>query len=212
MRRSDGRTVGPGDRVLIDGASGNVGPFAVQVAKARGAVVTGVASPSKLDLVRSLGADQVIDYTTTDYTRSGERYDWILDTDSHHSIRSIRRALRPNGVYVTLGGTAWPLIRALTLGPLLSIRSDRWSGLLLWWKPFPPTGRGRAARPDRRRSGPAGHRPDVSARRDRGSAEPRERRTGAGQGDRHDARRWGLSQVRGAVVGEPTGPSDIMRA
>ncbi len=136
LRRRNGRTVQPGDTVLIDGASGNVGPFAVQIAKSLGAEVTGVASAGKLDFVRSLGADHVIDYRQVDYTKTGERYDWILDTDSHHSIRDVRRALRPNGTYVTLGGTTWPLAKGLVVGPLISLFSDRWSGLMLWWKPF----------------------------------------------------------------------------
>ena len=138
FRRRDGRTIKAGDKVLIDGASGNVGPFAVQIAKQLGAEVTGVASTAKLDFVRSLGADHVIDYTKVDYTRGAERYDWIVDTDSHHSILRVRRALKPNGTYVTLGGTAWPIVGALVLGPLISLFSDRWSGLLLWWKPFDP--------------------------------------------------------------------------
>jgi NADPH:quinone reductase-like Zn-dependent oxidoreductase len=138
LRLRNGRTVGPGDRVLIDGASGNVGPFAVQVAKARGAEVTGVCSPAKVEFVRSLGADEVLDYTKVDYTKAGARYDWIVDTDSHHSIFAVRRALRPNGVYVTLGGTSLPIFAALIVGPLISRFSDRWSGLLLWWKPFNP--------------------------------------------------------------------------
>jgi NADPH:quinone reductase-like Zn-dependent oxidoreductase len=136
LRRRNGRTVQPGDTVLIDGASGNVGPFAVQIAKTLGAEVTGVASGGKLDFVRSLGADHVLDYRKVDYTKTGERYDWILDTDSHHSIRSVRRALRPNGSYVTLGGTTWPLLQGMVVGPLISLFSDRWSGLMLWWKPF----------------------------------------------------------------------------
>lgn len=138
LRRRGGQTVQAGARVLIDGASGNVGPFAVQVAKALGAEVTGVASTAKLDMVRDLGADHVIDYTTTDYTRTRERYDWIVDTDSHHSITRVRRALRPNGVYVTLGGNTRRIFNGVAVGPLISRFSDRWSGLLLWWKPFNP--------------------------------------------------------------------------
>lgn len=136
LRFPGGRSIKPGDRVLIVGASGNVGPFAIQVAKALGGEVTGVCSTGKVDLVRSLGADHVIDYTTVDYTSTGERYDWILDTDSHHSIFRIRNALRPRGVYVTLGGELGRLLQGLLLGPLISMRSDKWTGLMLWWKPF----------------------------------------------------------------------------
>jgi len=138
LRMRGGRTVRPGDKVLIDGASGNVGPFAVQIARSMGAEVTGVCRTEKLDFVRSLGADHVIDYTKVDYTSTAERYDWIVDTDSHHSIVRVRRALRPNGVYVTLGGTSAPILVGMIVGPLMSIFSDRWSGLLLWWKPFNP--------------------------------------------------------------------------
>jgi NADPH:quinone reductase-like Zn-dependent oxidoreductase len=136
LRLRGGRSIKPGDRVLIVGASGNVGPFAVQIAKSLGAEVTGVCSTGKVDLVRSLGADHVIDYTKVDYTSSGERYDWILDTDSHHSIFRIRNALRPKGVYITLGGEVGRLFQGLLLGPLISMRSDRWTGLMLWWQPF----------------------------------------------------------------------------
>ena len=136
LRLRDGRTVQPGDKVLIDGASGNVGPFAVQIAKSFGAEVTGVCSTAKMDFVRSLGADQVLDYTKVDYTRTGERYDWIVDTDSHHPILSIRRALRPKGVYVTLGGTTLPIFAALPVGAAISKATDKWMGLLIWWKPF----------------------------------------------------------------------------
>jgi NADPH:quinone reductase-like Zn-dependent oxidoreductase len=136
LRTRNGRTVQPGDKVLIVGASGNVGPFAVQIAKSMGAEVTGVARSSKLDFVRSLGADHVIDYTTTDWTATGQRYDWIVDTDSHKAIWRARRALAKGGRYITLGGTTWPILGALVLGPLLSLRGDRTSGLMLWWKPF----------------------------------------------------------------------------
>jgi NADPH:quinone reductase-like Zn-dependent oxidoreductase len=136
LRLRNGRHPRPADRVLIDGASGNVGPFAVQIAKSMGAEVTGVCSPAKMDFVRSLGADHVIDYTKTDYTSSGERYDWIVDTDSHHPILRIRRALRPGGVYVTLGGEGRPIVAAMALGPVISLATGKHMGLMLWWKPF----------------------------------------------------------------------------
>jgi NADPH:quinone reductase-like Zn-dependent oxidoreductase len=136
LRLRNGQTIRPGDKVLIDGASGNVGPFAVQIAKSRGAEVTGVASTEKLDFVRSLGADHVIDYTTTDYTMGRERYDWIVDTDSHHSVFAVRRALNPNGVYVTLGGTGWSILGSLLVAPLVARLSGTRMGLLIWWKPF----------------------------------------------------------------------------
>ncbi|HEX5014786.1 MAG TPA: NAD(P)-dependent alcohol dehydrogenase [Candidatus Limnocylindrales bacterium] len=136
LRRRDGRTPGPGDRVMVSGASGNVGPFAVQIAKHLGAEVTGVARTEKLEFVRSLGADHVIDYTTTDITKAGERYDWIVDTDSHHSMLSMRRVLRPGGVYITLGGTDLRILDSVTVGPIMSLAGSRTYGLMLWWKPF----------------------------------------------------------------------------
>jgi NADPH:quinone reductase-like Zn-dependent oxidoreductase len=106
------------DKVLIVGASGNVGPFAVQIAKSMGAEVTGVASTEKLDMVRSLGADHVLDYKRVNPTRTGERYDWIVDMDSYLSIFGVRRALKPNGAYVTLGGGNRTIFAALLIGPL----------------------------------------------------------------------------------------------
>jgi NADPH:quinone reductase-like Zn-dependent oxidoreductase len=138
LRLRNGRTVGPGDKVLIVGASGNVGPFAVQIAKTLGAEVTGVCRTDKMDFVRSLGADHVIDHTAGDYTTTGERYDWIVDTDSHLSILRSRRILRAKGVYVTLGGSTRTIFQALLLGPVLSMATSKWMGLLLWWKPFNP--------------------------------------------------------------------------
>lgn len=98
------RRIEPGDRVLVNGASGNVGPFAVQIAKALGAHVTGVCRTSKMDFVRDLGADDVIDYTVRDYTREGPRFDWIMDIAGNHSLLQCRRALKPRGVYVLIGG------------------------------------------------------------------------------------------------------------
>ncbi len=136
LRRKDGSTFKPGAKVLIDGASGCVGPFAVQIAKAMGAEVTGVASGPKLDFVRALGADHVIDYRKDDYTKGRERYDWIAAVDSHHSIRAARRALAPGGTYLTMGGNSVTILEAMVVGPLASVRSSRWSGMMLWWKPF----------------------------------------------------------------------------
>ena len=136
LRRGNGRTFKAGDRVLVVGASGNVGPFAVQIAKAMGAHVTGIASRSKVDMVRDLGADDVMDYESVDYTRSGRKWDWILECDSHYSILAVRRALNPGGVYVTLGGESGSLLGSAIGGRLVSLFSDRWSGLALWWKPF----------------------------------------------------------------------------
>jgi NADPH:quinone reductase-like Zn-dependent oxidoreductase len=126
----------PGDRVLIDGASGNVGPFAIQIAKSMGAEVTGVCRTSKVDFVRSVGADRVIDYTTTDYTRTGERYDWILAADSHHSVLQVRHALKPHGMYVTLGGDGRSIVSSVALGAVVTAATDKWTGLMFWWKPF----------------------------------------------------------------------------
>jgi NADPH:quinone reductase-like Zn-dependent oxidoreductase len=136
MRLRSGRTFAPGAKVLIDGASGNVGPFAVQIAKALGAEVTGVARGDKLDFVRSLGADHVIDYERVDYTKTGDRYDWIVAVDAHHSVRAARRALRPDGVYLTMGGETATIFAALGGTLVLSRFSSKWSGLLIWWKPM----------------------------------------------------------------------------
>jgi NADPH:quinone reductase-like Zn-dependent oxidoreductase len=96
--------VQPGQKVLINGASGGVGTFAVQIAKSFGADVTGVCSTRNLDMVRSLGADQVIDYTKEDFTKSDQRYDVILDNVANRSLSECRRVLKPNGIYVLIGG------------------------------------------------------------------------------------------------------------
>jgi NADPH:quinone reductase-like Zn-dependent oxidoreductase len=124
-----------GDRVLINGASGNVGPFAVQIAKALGAHVTGVCSASKMDFVRSLGADHVLDYAREDFTRGRERYDRILDVVGRHPIVDCRRALTPRGVYVMAGGSVAHMLQAVFLGTLMRFIGRRRVGVL-WWKPF----------------------------------------------------------------------------
>ena len=102
-----------GQRVLINGAAGGVGTFAVQIAKAWGAEVTGVCSTANVEMVRSIGADQVVDYTREDFARSGQRYNVLLDNVGNHSLSDCRRVLRPRGVYVMVGGPK--------TGPLLGI-------------------------------------------------------------------------------------------
>jgi NADPH:quinone reductase-like Zn-dependent oxidoreductase len=121
--------VQPGHEVLINGASGGVGTFAVQIAKAFGAKVTGVCSTRNVDLVRSIGADEVIDYTRDDFCRSGQRYDVMLDLVGSRSLSECRRALTPRGTYVLVGvadmGRWFGLARqlkVLSLSPLVRQR------------------------------------------------------------------------------------------
>src|SRR5438552_5533465 len=109
-----------GQKVLIHGASGGVGTFAVQLAKAFGADVTAVCSTRNVDIVRSIGADHVIDYTQEDFTKSGQRYALILAVNGYHSISAYKRALHPEGVYVMTGGSNAQMFQAMLLGPLIS--------------------------------------------------------------------------------------------
>jgi NADPH:quinone reductase-like Zn-dependent oxidoreductase len=133
-----GQTLRSGQTVLVVGASGNVGPFLVQIAKARGLRVTGVCRTSKMDFVRSLGADQVIDYTTTDYTRTGP-YDRIVDVDAHRSIFGYRQALKPGGVYISMGGNGiWILSFFAAALTFQLARGGRHLGLMPGWRPFHP--------------------------------------------------------------------------
>lgn len=121
----------PGQRVLINGASGGVGMFAVQIAKAFGAEVTGVCSTRNVDRVRALGADHVIDYTTEDFTRGGQRYDLIHAANGHHPITHYRRALSSTGTYVMSGGSTAQFFQAALLGPLLSLFGRRKMGCMM---------------------------------------------------------------------------------
>ena len=116
--RDKGR-IQPGQKVLVNGASGGVGTFAVQIAKSFGAEVTAVCSTRNVDTARSLGADHVIDYTREDFTQSGQRYDLILAANGYHSIFDYRRALRNGGIYVMAGGSGIQILQGMLLGPLV---------------------------------------------------------------------------------------------
>ena len=127
--RSGKRPIQPGHQVLINGAGGNVGPFAVQIAKSFGAEVTGVDSAEKVDMVRSIGADHVIDYAQEDVILSGQRYDRILDVAASHSIFEWKRVLRPRGVYVVVPNSVAGMVQAVFLGPLISLAGGRKMGM-----------------------------------------------------------------------------------
>lgn len=126
--RDKGR-IQPGHKVLINGSAGGVGTFAVQIAKSFGAEVTGVCSTRNVDLVRSLGADQVVDYTQDDFARRGQRHDLILDAVGNRSLWDFRRSLTPKGTLVFAGGGGGRLLgplsrplRALVLSPFVGQR------------------------------------------------------------------------------------------
>ncbi len=177
----------PGRKILVTGASGGVGSFAVQIAKAFGAEVTGVCSTSKTDLVDSIGADHVIDYTTKDFTRTGEHYDAVVDTGGNRSLSDLRRVLTSDGRLVIVGGEnggRWlggtdRQLRAMvvsrfvsqTLGTFISKESAEDMRVL--------------ARDDRRRRTHACHRHDLPAGRNRSGDTPRGTGQVARQGHRH---------------------------
>ncbi len=107
----------PGQKVLVNGASGGVGTFAVQIAKSFGAEVTGVCSTRNVEMVRSIGADHVFDYTKEDYTKSGQHYDLIIDMVGNHSLSANRQVLKPEGIFVIIGGAKGNWLRPL-IGPV----------------------------------------------------------------------------------------------
>ncbi len=121
----------PGQRLLVNGAGGGVGTFAIQIARLSGVEVTGVDRPEKLDLMRSLGAAHVVDYTQEDFTRSGQRYDFILDVKTGRSILDCARALGSRGIYVTVGGSTARLLQSLLLGPWISMTTNKRMRLLV---------------------------------------------------------------------------------
>ena len=120
----------PGSRVLINGAGGGSGSFAIQLAKRADAHVTGVDNGRKLGLVRSLGADEVLDYATDDFTRSSRPYDLVLDLVAHRSVFAYRRALSRGGRYRCVGGSVLTLLRVLTAGSVVGLLSGRSIGVL----------------------------------------------------------------------------------
>jgi NADPH:quinone reductase-like Zn-dependent oxidoreductase len=122
----DAGQIQPGQKVLINGASGGVGSFAVQIAKSYGAEVTGISRTNKVEMVRSLGADHVIDYTQEDFTRNGQRYDLIFDAAAFRSVFDYQQALTPRGTYVLVGGSIARIFQVMLLtGPWISMTSRR---------------------------------------------------------------------------------------
>lgn len=117
--------VRPGQEILINGAGGSAGMYAIQLAKLHGAAVTGVDNAFKLDFMRSLGAHHVIDYTRENFTKNGKQYDLILDLIAHHSAFAYQRALRPGGNYFLVGGAVPVMLQVLLLGPWIRRRSGR---------------------------------------------------------------------------------------
>jgi NADPH:quinone reductase-like Zn-dependent oxidoreductase len=128
----DKSPVQPGQKVLINGAGGGVGTFAVQLAKFYGAEVTGVDSTRKLDMLRSIGADHVIDYTQEDFTKSDQRYDLILDVVAYRSIFAYKRALGPEGTFVFVGGSTSAIFQALLVAPFISRTGSKKMGIVMW--------------------------------------------------------------------------------
>ena len=120
-----------GQKVLINGAGGGVGTFAVQIAKSFGAEVTGVCSTSKVEIVRSIGADRVIDYTQEDFTKNGQRYNLIIDAAAYRSILDQKRALSSEGIYVMVGGSMARMFQVLFLQPWISMTGSKKIGVML---------------------------------------------------------------------------------
>ena len=117
--RDEGR-IEAGQKVLINGAAGGVGTFAVQIAKSFGAEVTAVCSTRNLEQARSIGAEHVIDYTKEDFTKNGQQYDLILAANGYHSLSAYKRALTPQGIYVMAGGSMAQIFQSMLMGPMMS--------------------------------------------------------------------------------------------
>ncbi|MGY5859001.1 MAG: NAD(P)-dependent alcohol dehydrogenase [Candidatus Thorarchaeota archaeon] len=130
------KKIQPGQSVLINGGGGGMGTFAVQIAKYYKAEVTAVDSAEKLDILKSIGADHTINYKQIDFTKTGNKYDVIIDTVANRSIRAYRRALNKNGMFIMVGGSRGAIFQAFTLGPLFSMVSNKWTGINWWSEPI----------------------------------------------------------------------------
>ena len=125
------RQVQAGQKILINGAGGGAGSFNVQMAKLFGAEVTGVDSTIKLAMMRSIGADNVIDYTKEDFTKNGQLYDLIVDHAAHHSIFDYMHSLGPGGIYAMVGGSSVRILQLMILGPLISMIGTKKMGIMV---------------------------------------------------------------------------------
>ena len=130
------KQIEPGHKVLINGGGGGMGTFGIQIAKYYGAEVTAVDNARKLEMMRSIGADHVLDYQQEDFTKIGETYDIIVDTVARRSISEYKRVLNPGGLFVMIGGSRSAIFQALLLGPRHSGEDDKHLGLNLWGKPY----------------------------------------------------------------------------
>jgi NADPH:quinone reductase-like Zn-dependent oxidoreductase len=130
------KQIEPGHKVLINGGGGGMGTFGIQIAKYYGAEVTGVDSARKLDMMRSIGADHVIDYQQEDFTKRGECYDIIVDTVARRGLSEYKRILNPGGLFVMIGGSRSAILQAAFLGPLYSRDGEKHLGLNLWSEPY----------------------------------------------------------------------------
>ena len=130
------KQIEPGHKVLINGGGGGMGTFGIQIAKYYGAEVTGVDSARKLDMMRSIGADHVIDYQQEDFTKRGECYDIIVDTVARRTLSEYNRSLNPGGLFVMVGGSRSAIFQAAVLGPFYSRSGAKHLGLNLWSEPY----------------------------------------------------------------------------
>ena len=182
----DAGKVQPGHKVLINGASGGVGTFAVQIAKTFGAKVTGVCSTRNVEMVRSIGADHVIDYTEEDFTLSKQRYDLILDNVANHSFSDCRRVLSPQGTYIPNSGNGG-LGYILKNAPVVRIRAAEGTPVSFYSEDRGP---GCPEGAHRSRQGHTGHRQNISASCDLRGLSVSERRSRAGKSSHSCRTKW----------------------